>query len=87
MWDKHKYSLTFPLKLKLEIGEILSLQVLIGVGGLDGGRKLIAGDGGQGRWLELMTLENETSAVVNFNYYGWDFNIGNFWLELVKHGP
>jgi hypothetical protein len=44
MWDKPTYSLTFSLKLNVEIGEILSL-VLIDIRGLDGGRKLIAGDG------------------------------------------
>jgi hypothetical protein len=65
---KPTYSLTFPFKLELETCEILSL-VLIGDGGLDGGR---------GRWLELMAPKFETSAVVNFGYYGRDFNIDNF---------
>jgi hypothetical protein len=62
------YSLTFLLKLKVETCEILSL-VLIGDGGLDGG---------QGRWLELMAPKFETSAIVNFGNFGWDFIIDNF---------
>jgi hypothetical protein len=60
--------------------------VLLSDEGLDGGWKLVGGDGGRGSWLELMALESETSAIVNFNYYGWDFNISNFWLKWAKHG-
>jgi hypothetical protein len=77
MWNKPTYSLTFPLKLKVETCKILSL-VLLSDKSLDGGRKLVGGNGGQGSWLELMAQESETLTVVNFNYYGWDFNIGNF---------
>jgi hypothetical protein len=83
--DKPTYSLAFLLKLKLETCEILSL-VLIGNRGLDGGLKLIGGDGGRGRWLVLMALEFETSAIVNLGYCGWDINIDNFLSEWAKHG-
>ena len=34
-----------------------------------------------------MALKFETLTVVNFGYYDWDFNIGNFWPEWAKHGP
>jgi hypothetical protein len=34
-----------------------------------------------------MALKFETSMVVNFSYYGRDFNINNFWLAWAKHGP